>query len=159
MTMDGVLITYETAVTESPRNRLALLVPDEEEKWRVDFAAFARLVEPSWDEILSGAAKKAIIRVYIAEDNYFNGVFSDEKVWLSVSLGSPDTPQLLIGYCKAGSPQAAALRQISAREVPASRTVLEIRRVEGGGPRQVEITRVLAEDWVLGEDPFDGKFE
>jgi hypothetical protein len=157
MTLDGVLITYANSGT--PRNRMAMLVPDEEQKWRVDFAAFARLVDPSWEKILSGEAKEATLRVYIAEDNYFNGVFSDEEKWLSVSLGTPDTEQVLIGYCEAGTPQAAALRQISAREVPASRAVLEIQRVNGGGPRQVRIMRVLAEDWVLGDEPFDRKFE
>ena len=76
-----------------------------------------------------------------------------------MSLGTPDTPQVLIGYCEAGSPQASALRQISAREVPASRAVLEIQRVDGGGARQVRIMRVLAEDWVLGDVQFDRKFE
>ncbi len=157
MTLDGVLIIYDKA--GESHNRLAMLVPDEQEKWRLDFAAFARVVDPSWEEILSGKAKQATLRVYIAEDHYFNGVFSDEGKWLSVSLGTPDTPQVLIGYCEAGSPQASALRQISAREVPASRAVLEIQRVDGGGARQVRIMRVLAEDWVLGDVQFDRKFE
>lgn len=157
MTLDGVLVAYANPGT--PRNRMATLVPGEEDQWRVDFPAFARLVDPSWDKILSGEAKRATVRVYIAEDNYFNGVFSDEDKWLSVSLGTPDTPQVLIGYCEEGTPQAAALRQISAREVPASRSVLEIQRVDGGGPRQVRILRVLAEDWVVGGKPFDSKFE
>ena len=157
MTLDGVLISYTKRGT--PRNRIAMLVPAEEGKWRVDFAAFARLVDPSWEKVLSGEAQQATVRVYIAEDHYFNGVFSDEGKWLSVSLGTPDTPQVLIGYCEAGTPQAAALRQISAREVPASRAVLELGRVDGGGPRQVKILRVLAEDWVLGDAPFDRKFE
>ncbi|MES2475863.1 MAG: hypothetical protein V4640_08785 [Verrucomicrobiota bacterium] len=157
LTMDGVVVAFDHS--GAPRNRMAMLVPDEKEQWRVDFPAFSRQVEPGWDAILSGEAKQATVRVYVAEDNYFNGVFVEEGHWLCVSMGSPDTDEVLIGYFKSGSPQAAALRQISAVEVPASRTVLEIKRVEGGGSRQVEITRVVAEDWVVGDAPFDRKFE
>ena len=36
---------------------------------------------------------------------------------------------------------------------------LEIRRIEGAESRQFEITRVLAEDWVMSAKPFDENFK
>jgi hypothetical protein len=57
-----------------------------------------------------------------------------------------------------GSPQAAALKSIFAQEAKLHRVALELRRVEGAGTRQFEISRVLAEDWVMGEVPFDERF-
>jgi hypothetical protein len=39
------------------------------------------------------------------------------------------------------------------------RATLEIRRTEGAGDRQFEITRVMAEDWVMSATPFDENFK
>lgn len=156
MAMDGVIITFNNP--GAPRNRLAALVPGEDGAWRVDFPAFARSVDPAWDKIISGEAKHATVRVHVAADNYYNGVFGDEGKWVSASLASPDTPEVLIGYCTMESPQGAALKRIVSKGAPLSRAVLEIRRVEGGEPRQVLISRVYAEDWVMGDKAFDEVF-
>ncbi len=156
LTLDGVIITFDNPGV--PRNRLAALVPGEDGTWRVDFPAFARSVDASWDKIISGEVKQAKVRVYVAADNYYNGVFGDEEKWVSVSLASPDTPKVLVGYCTMESPQAAALKRIVSRGAPLSRAVVEFRRVEGGGDRQVLITRVLAEDWVMADQAFDEIF-
>jgi hypothetical protein len=39
-----------------------------------------------------------------------------------------------------------------------ARATLEIRRVEGAGSRQFEILKVVAEDWVAAEVPFEESF-
>lgn len=38
------------------------------------------------------------------------------------------------------------------------RMTLELRHVEGAQPRQVQISRVVAEDWVVGDRMFDEGF-
>lgn len=157
LSIDGVVVAFEK--DGAPRNRLAALVPDDEGKWRIDFDAFARTVTPSWADLMSGAAKAATVRVYVAADNYYNGPFSDDENWLCVALGSPDIDPLLLGYCKAGSPQAAAMKWIFSLDAKLSRAVVEIQRVEGAEPRQFMISKVIAEDWLIGDGPFDRRFE
>lgn len=157
MALDGVMVTFRG--TEKPRKRLALLTPDAAGKWKLDFDAFARTVSPPWPEIIAGKASAvSVVRTYVAKDSYYNGLFSDESQWICCCLASPDTEQILLGYCKIGSPQAAALSQLFLRDQSMLRATLEIRRVEGAEPRQFEISRVLAEDWAVGPVPFDERF-
>lgn len=151
--IDGVLVSFKSE--GKPLNRLALLTPDAAGKWQIDFDAFARTVKPAWQEILAKRAGLAQVRVYIAKDSYYNGPFKDDKLWSCYGIVSPDTEEVLLGYCKTGTPQAASLERIFSKEVPVPRAILEIRRVEGAEPRQLEISRVLAEDWVMGDTPFD----
>lgn len=161
--IDGVLVDYGTSGGQ--RNRLALLTPDEKGLWKIDFEAFARACKPSLDEILDKDGGQGIVRVVVAKDSYFNGPFKDENEWLCFGLASPDNPQVLLGYCRKGSPQAAAIARILEDDggfaaAPAlNRATLEIRHVEGAEARQVEITRVLAEDWVMGAGAFDENFK
>ncbi len=154
LTLDGVLITFKGR--DKSRKRMALLTPDAKGEWKLDFDAFARTVSPGWSEILGkNPPAVARVRIYVATDSYYNGPFSDEKMWNCCCLASPDTDEMLLGYCKTNSPQASALTRILSREGRMPRAILEIRRVEGAEPRQFEISRVLAEDWVMGPVPFD----
>ncbi len=157
LTLDGVLVFFQSA--EGSRNRLAHLVPDPQGKWKIDFDSFARAVTPPWTELTAGWAEVGKVRVHVVQDSYYNGLFKDENEWLSVGFASPDTEDVLTGYCRIGSPQAAAMKWLFAKDTAASRATLEIRRVEGAEPRQVLISRVLAEDWVMGEQPFDERFK
>ncbi|MCB1134218.1 MAG: hypothetical protein KDN05_24075, partial [Verrucomicrobiae bacterium] len=67
MLIDAVLVGYEK--TEMASQRLALLTPDENGVWKVDFDAFARTTEPSWEKIVEGGAKEAVVRVLVAKDS------------------------------------------------------------------------------------------
>lgn len=154
--IDGVLVAFHGE--GRPRNRLAALVPDTDGKWKIDFEAFARTVDPSWNRIAEGRGGGATVRVDVVQDTYFNGPFADDRKWLCVGITSPDTDQALTGYCTVGSPQEASMKWILARDTGPQRAVLEIRNREGAEPRQVEITRVIAEGWVTGERPFDQGF-
>jgi hypothetical protein len=157
--IDGVVVNTVTGI--KPHNRLALLTPDAKGKWKIDFEAFARTARPSWSELLEKNAEQGIVRVIVAKDSYFNGPFKDEAQWVCYGMASPDNEMVLLGYCRTGSPQAAAMERIVSDagnlngEVRMDRATLEIRRREGGDSRQFEITRVLAEDWVMGAKPFD----
>ena len=156
LSLDGVLATFKGS--DRQRNRLALLTPDVQGIWKLDFDALARTVSPAWKDLLGGAASTGTIRIYAAKDSYYNGPFRDEKRWTCYSMGSSEIDQNLLGYCEIGSPQAAAMISICSQGRRISRAVLEIRRVEGAEPRQFEISRVLAEDWAMGPVPFDQGF-
>lgn len=157
MTIDGVVVNFKGS--GQPRNRVAMLTPDETGKWKVDYDAFARTATPSWSEFLEKRAPSAQVRVYGAVDYYFNGVFRDEAQWICYGLASPDVPDVLYGYCKKGSPQADAMAAIFKKNPVLNRATLVIRREEGADPRQVVISQVLAEDWVVGAKPFEDRFK
>jgi hypothetical protein len=157
LTVDGVTVRFDES--DGLRNRRALLTPDAEGVWKVDFDAFARTVRPGWEEIFGKPFETAVVRVFFVKDNYYNGPFMDEKEWMCLTLKSRDREEVFFGYCKTGSPQAAAIDWIfSKMGLRPSRVTLELRRVEGAAPLQFEISRVLAEDWLLTDVPFDEGF-
>lgn len=154
LSLEGVEVTCGGG--ENRRRRLALLTPDANGVWKLDFPAYARQVEPSWDKLLAGDEPSAVVRVSVAQDRYFNGPFQNEREWAAYGMVSPDMDELLVGYCKRSSDQFQALQRMwSTDDSSVLRATLEIRRVEGADRRQFEITRVLAEDWVMGDQPFD----
>ena len=156
LSVDGVLLEFKGV--ERPIPRLALLTHDAAGKWKVDFEALARVVKPSWNEIHENGTALARVRVYVAKDSYYNGAFKNDKQWVCHRMASPDTEQFLLGYCRVGSRQAAALDWMFSRENGGRRATMEIQRVEGAESRQFEILKVVAEDWVVGEVPFDEGF-
>lgn len=161
--IDGVVVN--SMLGDKPRNRLALLTPDEAGRWKIDFDAFARTVEPSWSEFMAGNAGPGRVCVMVAKDSYYNGPFRDEAQWSCYGMASPDLDQFLLGYCRQGSPQAAAMERIVSNgnvrpgDKGLNRALLEILPGEGAESRQFEITRVLAEDWVMSAKPFDENFK
>ena len=157
LSIDGVLVHYTQY--GKIRQRLAFLTPDDNGMWKIDFDAFARTVTPSWTELLEKGADHATVRVFLGEDSYYNGPFSDDKQWICYGFASADTDQLLIGYCKVDSAQAKAIRWMFAKGTRINRAILEIRRVNGAEPKQFEITKVLAEDWVMGKTSFEDGFK
>lgn len=151
--VDGVLVVAKGR--ERPAERLALLTPDAAGNWKVDFDAFARTASPSWEELLVKRADQAIVRVVIGKDVYYNGPFEDEAHWVCYGMVSPDTDELLRGYCRVGSKEAETLKKLFSEGEKMGRATLEIRRVKDGGARQFEITRVLARDWIVADAPAD----
>ena len=161
--LDGVAVSFKT--DSALRTRLALLTPDASGKWQLDFDAFARKVNPSWPELLDGRAKRGLVRVVVTRKHYYNFCFKDDTQWLCYEMTSPDHESILFGYCRRGSPQAEAMGRIVTEEEMleagrfANRATLEVRRNENSESRQFEISRVLAEDWVIGDTPFDASFQ
>jgi hypothetical protein len=161
--LEGVLVTY---AGKSPSNeRLAFLTPDAKGIWKVDFEAFARTHQSSWKDFMDRRENQMRGRVFVAKDYYFNGVFQNDSSWICFAISSPEArelllndPHQLLGYCKTGSPQALAMEQIFVGGEQINRATIEIRRVDGSDSRQFEITRVLAQDWVLPDKPLDEKF-
>jgi len=160
LSLEGVQVNF--VAKDQPRNRLAILTPDEKGVWKLDFAAFARSVQPAWPDLLERKAESGLVRVYVSKDNYYNGPFRDERKWAAYRLASPDIDEILIGYCRLDTPQHLAMKSLWERgEIAVVRATLEIRRPQDTGDavrvetRQFEISRVLAEDWVLADKPLD----
>lgn len=153
---EQVLVT--TRKDGKEKNRLAQLVPGAGDSWLIDFDSYMRASSAGWEYILRGEAPVAKVRVFVAEDTYYNGIFSDETEWQAYSLVSPDVADILYGYCKKGSPRNRALKRILSMEEGAHRATLEIRISPDADARQFEISRVFAEGWVERRDAFDESF-
>ena len=67
------------------------------------FRAFARTVKPSWNELLENDAGQGLVRVIVAKDSYYNGPFQDETQWVCYGMASPDTEEIMLGYCRKDS--------------------------------------------------------
>lgn len=152
--VEGVLVVFKGG--EKPLERLALLTPDLLGNWKVDFDAFARTVEPSWDVFLGKRddvprPQRAVVRVIVAKDSYFNGPFGDESEWACYGIASPDIDELLHGYCRTGSPEQLALDQLFIDGEPVRRVTLELARAENADAKQFQIARILAKDWVVAK--------
>lgn len=158
--IEGVIVTFE-----GNRNRLALLSPDAAGKWRVDFDAFDRHVSPDWKTLLSGAAVTGRVRIFCSPDSYYNGKYRDDTKWTCYAMASPDGEDLLYGYLDKNSPQSEVMTKVFAANstttlgtpLRSKRLVLEIRHEPDANPRQFEITRVLSDEWSLGDTPLDEK--
>lgn len=157
MAIEGVLVNY--AGKDKPRNRVALLVPDETGTWKIDYDAFARVVKPPLEDLIEDRESKGMARVYVAHDTYYNGPFNDDTKWSCYGLASPDVEEVLLGYCEKNSAQDSALKRILSKGGQMARAMVEIQRAENALPRQFIISSVLAEDWVMGEKPFDATFQ
>jgi len=147
--IEGVSVAFEKDHLKG--QRLALLTPDEKGVWKLDYESFARRVSPSWDEILRGDAPIATVRVVVGEDSYFNGPFT-EGAWSCFGLASPDMDEVMHSYCKVGSAEEIALKELFKDGTRLCRAVLELRRVAGAGPRQFEVSKVIMADWLLPGD-------
>lgn len=161
LSLEGLMVTYGEGKPE--QQRLAFLTPDEKGEWKVDFGAFARWTQPSWTEVLEQNVEQAEIRVLVGAEHlpYYNGVFRDDLEWSAYKMVSPDLRnESLEGYCKRGSAQDRALQRILQESElgQSQRATLQVRRVPGSERKQLEILRVLAEDWVLAPQPFDERF-
>ncbi len=152
--MEEVLVNYKTPGREL--NRVAQIWNEPDGSWRIDFDAYARHVSPDWPTINSGKAPVSVVRVFIMEDNYYNGVFADESKWQGYSLVSPDSEEILFGYSLRESPQHRAITEILKAEASVHPVTLEITKTPDSGPRQFEISRVLAENWSIRPQSFDG---
>lgn len=153
--LESVVVTFD-----SGKNRLALLSPDPGGSWRVDFDAFDRHVSRDWDLLLSGAPIEGTVRIHACPDNYYQGIYQNDREWACYGFASPDHETLMFGYARRGSPQHLAMAQTlrPARRsavLQPKRMTLDIRHAGTGNRRQFEITRVLADDWALGNEPLD----
>jgi hypothetical protein len=154
--IEGVSVNFISP--DGEQTRLALLTPDSTGQWKIDFDAFARTADSTWEEFLMEESDTAEVRVIAAEGVYYQGAFRDDQEWICYSMESPDRPELMQGYCKIGSPQSLAMHHIFANGAKEVRVSLKLRRVEFAHPHQFEIARVYAQDWVMPATSYDEAF-
>lgn len=163
--LTGVLISTRH---RSSRMRLAILTPDEQGVWKLDFDALACTSSPAWDVILDTSRTMATVRAVFKPDSYYNGRFT-ERDWSCYRLSSPNSEQVIFGYCRRLSAQDLALNRILDRnrldakqkqkgDYPGHRGILKLIREGDDLGNQFEITRVLAPDWILTEQIYDERF-
>lgn len=157
--IEGVLVHGEK--DGKPVVRQAFLTPDEHGVWKMDMPSFARHAVTSWQVLLDDMTSSGVVRVYVGEDYYYNGVFREEREWTSYGLASPDCEDLVVGYSRVGTKQHAALAEIFKRaemkDRPMGFATVELKRVEGAERRQFEISKVVAEGWVVAETLFEDR--
>ncbi|MBC7981137.1 MAG: hypothetical protein H7Y36_11290 [Armatimonadetes bacterium] len=136
-------------------NRIAQVIPQTDGTWRIDFDSYTRASSPNWYKILSGKGGEATVRIFIDADSYYNGPFSDDSKWKCYAIASPDVDALMYAYTKIGSPQELAIQRLLSQEEPVHRALLKIKSHDNSASRQFEITRVLSDNWVLGDRLFD----
>jgi hypothetical protein len=149
--LDHVLLIYQ--LTDKPFQRLATLTPDAKGQWQIDFAAFALIMKPTWNELLDSSAKRGVARVSLEVYTYFNGPFGNDQEWICYQVSSQELEEPLRGYCKVGSTTAASIAKIFRDGKKVARATVELQRVEGSEKRQFEITRLVAEDWAVPDEP------
>jgi hypothetical protein len=152
LSLETVYLTYK-----NNKNRLVFLLPDGQGKWRVDIASYLRYNSKPWSEITAQGSCKAVVRVIVGLDSYYNGLFDDEKKWASFALSSPDSEIPLRGYAEIGSAPFKAIIECLRASNPAPIT-LEISRDAGMEQSQYEIKKVIAQDWVESDQVFSDGF-
>ena len=139
-------------------NRLAQLVPQPDGEWRIDFDSYIRAVSADWESILAGKSSFSTVRVFVALDHYYKGIFSEDTIWQAYTLASPDTAEILYAYAKRESPQFRAMQKLLESDEHLHRATLEITILPNAEKRQFQVSRVFAENWVIGEKSFDESF-
>jgi len=151
--LGAVMVTYSNKGTQP--ERVALLTPVDQGKWKIDFDAYVQRSKPSWDKIITGGVDTAEVRVLVSADTYFDNAFVNEYEWSCYRMVGPGRGEVLFGYCKAGSPEQTAIKQALFKQGSKVRMMLEIEKVQGAAKRQFQITKAIAEDWVVADEVFD----
>lgn len=148
--IQGLNVYFEKDFLRSAR--MAMLLPDEDGEWKLDFPSFARWSDPPLDLFDSGDGYPGgRVRVILAQDQYFNGPFADDREWACYAVYSPDIDTTAFVYSRIGSPENRQVRALLEREGGMVRANVEIRRTDGALRNQFELTRVIAGDWLAVE--------
>ncbi len=151
-------VIVHSAREEIEQTRRAQLIRGSDGKWRIDLHAYLRKCDPSLKEIISAQSGTFIVRMFIAEESSYRGIYSDRSQWRAYSLASPDINDALYAYAKRGSSQDKALRSILLTHENFHHSTLSIVKQANSEPRQFEISRVIAANWIIGEEDFDKSF-
>jgi|694.fasta_scaffold107510_2 hypothetical protein len=114
----------------------------------VDFESYARSGSTTWDQLLSGKVKKAErMRVFIANNNYYNYSFTDETQWISFVAKTPELPNSIYLY---GSSDNQAFLDLKKSIGTGTMTcTISIEATNEGTPcRQFILSKLTAKDWV-----------
>jgi len=153
-----VQVMVYTTIDADEKARIAQFAAGSDGKWRINLDAYLRKCVPPIEEVVLGKSVTSLVRVFVAEDSFYNGMYYDETEWRVYALASPDITDVLYAYVKRESSQDKALRSIIDNEEIVHRATLNIIKHPNSGPRQFEISRVIAENWIVGAKDFDESF-
>ncbi len=127
---------------------------------RVDWDAYARYGTASWEDLLSGKAEQALVRVFCEPSSERLEPFGDQGRWTCFRLSSPDLPQAALGFAEVGSVREKMMKQLILG-TPNYRQhfVLEIVRYAGKEEPLFDIRRCMAVGWILGERAVEEEWE
>jgi hypothetical protein len=116
---------------------------------KVDWDAYARYSTEPWENLWSGAASKALVRVFCEASDERPEPFEDPARWTSFRLSGPELPHDALAFAETGTTHEAMIRRV-VREWPGNRArlVLEIVRHDGMNGPLFEITRCVAAGWI-----------
>lgn len=119
---------------------------------RVDWDAYARHGTASWEDMLTGKAQRAVVRVFCEPSSERPVPYEDQGKWTSFRLSSPDLPQARLAFAAMGAVREEKMKKvILSTPKYRQRFTLEIVRHEGEDEPLFEITRCLAVGWILSE--------
>jgi hypothetical protein len=120
---------------------------------KVDWDAYARYGTAGWTELQSGVAKQAMVRVFCEPCPLPVKPFGKEGEWTCYRIVSPELPQWVLGYVRAGSVDEVKMKK-AMQMMPdlRERFVLDVVRHELEGESVFEITKCLAVGWVVMGD-------
>lgn len=140
-------------VVSFPSGNLGLLeVVGTPEGPRVDWDAFARYGTENWEDLQSGKAERAQVRVFCQPSTESPPPFDVPEKWTPFAMSSPDLPQGALGFTQVGSVRDTMMKQVVLGTPNyRQRFTLEIVRHSGKDGPLFEITRCIAVGWVTDE--------
>lgn len=152
LSLESALLTYRSGNTQS-----VYLIHDKEGVWRVDGESLIQHQTKTWDELGIKGSCTARLRVIIALDYYFNGVFVDEAEWVNVSLSTLDRQHKIYGYVRTKTSTSRAVRELLKSD-SATPVIVEVSRNSSMSPMQFEVKKIIAQGWVESDNEFSAKF-
>ena len=148
--MNGRAVTaYAAAFEDGGFRMLAVVQTDDGPK--VDWDCYARYCSASWEDLTSGQAEDAVVRVFVRPGDYHVGQFRDRSKWTCFKLETPDSDHIIYAYAPAGSDlskrmQTHVMKSRSFRQ----HMTLHIKSVDGSGKDSLFVVdELLAMGWVV----------
>lgn len=119
---------------------------------RVDWDAYAHYSSESWDDLWSGKARSAVVRVFCSPETVHPEPFDDREKWTGFRLSGPGMPEDALGFAEVGSVREQGMKQVLLG-TPGyrQRLTLDVVRHEGKERPLFEIARCKAVGWILEE--------
>lgn len=119
---------------------------------RVDWDAYARYGTATWEDLGSGRAQQAVVRVFCEPATERPEPFEDQGKWTCFRMSSPDLPQAALGFAQVGTLREKMMKSVVLGTPNyRQRFILEITRHAGKDEPLFEITQCLAVGWSHGE--------
>lgn len=119
---------------------------------RDDWDAYARYGSASWEDLWSGTAERAVVRVFCEPTTERPEPFEDQTKWTCLRMSGPELPRAALGFAQVGHVREVMMKQVVLGTPNyRQRFTLEIVRHDGKDEPLYEITRCLAVGWIIGE--------